>query len=196
MSSKGWMIMLASALMLAGLWLLVTNLPPSGSVTVTNVDPPGLPYTLVLLRTGPGRDYARVGFLDPGETATVIARDSAGGWLLLDAPRGWVSNTAGDLSGPIDSLPVSDERCELPNAERVILSNPENGDLIVMRMGPSDWFEPIDDRLLVPGGATVLMARTADGSWVLTDPHGWIRTESMEILGDLGVLPVLSIRDH
>ena len=182
MSSKGWMIVLASALTLAGLWLLLTNLPTSSNVTVTNSDPPGTAHTLVFLRSGPGRDFERIGFLDPGATASAIARDSAGGWLLLDAPRGWVSNTAGDLSGPIDSLPVSDEKLEVPNAEPVLLNNLKAGDLIATRMGPSDRFEPIDDRLLAPGEVAVLMARTAEGSWVLTDPHGWIRTEGMEIL--------------
>jgi CubicO group peptidase (beta-lactamase class C family) len=80
------------------------------SVSVKNSSPPKTPgkpgWWVIAVRNGPGSDFDRIRFLEPGDTAVAIGRSEAGDWLLLD-DGGWVGAGAVEVKGDIDALPVA-----------------------------------------------------------------------------------------
>ena len=105
MQTKTLLLVAVMAAAVAGIWLVLAGLPTTRGpelVTVLNYDPPGQPYALVVLRTGPGREHARMGFLGPGVMAEAIGRDAAGGWLLLREPHGWMSLSGAEVTVDVD----------------------------------------------------------------------------------------------
>ncbi len=62
------------------------------------------------VRNGPSISHARIGFLQSGNTATVLGRNSAGSWLKIQTIKnlvGWVSARWVILSGTtLTSLPI------------------------------------------------------------------------------------------
>lgn len=192
MASKSLLLVAAAAALAAGLWLILGGLVGgSGAVVaVHNYDPPGLPYALVVLKGGPGRDYERIGFLGPGFAADAVARDSAGGWLLLDEPEGWVSIGAVEVTGDIDGLPVSVATLSTPPSPDVTVRNPSDA-AATTRFGPDEAFDSLGT--LDAGETANAIARDASGSWLMLDERGWIQAEGMDVDGDLDALPILVI---
>jgi hypothetical protein len=194
MTTKTLLLLAAVALLAAGVWLILASFhhtPGSSPVTVFNYDPPGLPYTLITLRSGPGSDYDRIGFLDPGATAEAVGRDAAGGWLLLDEPRGWVSISAGEVAGDIDALPLVDVTIEPPLVPLVTVLVSEDVAPAEKRIGPADAFPAVGP--LEAGVPVVAIARDPTGRWVLIEPAGWIAVGDLEVTGDVEGLPVIRI---
>jgi hypothetical protein len=194
MNAKVILFAVAAVALAAGVLLMLSGLatvdePPG--VTVFNYDPPGLPYTLIVLKTGPGRDYERMGFLGPGMTAEAIARDAAGGWLLLRQPEAWISITAGEVTGEIDALPVTDLTLAALSIAPVTVHNPLDGSPVDKRLGPAEAFDVVGT--LDPGTSTTAIARDPGGLWLLTEPIGWIKTTSLDIAGDIDGLPAIHI---
>ena len=194
MTTKTVLLLTAAVSLVVGLWLILANAPHTGEVppvVVLNYDPPGLPYTLITLRSGPGRDYDRIGFLDPGATAQAIGRDTGGGWLLLDEPRGWVSISAGEVTGDIDVLPLTNVTIEPPFVPRVTVLSPESDVPAEKRIGPAEEFAVIG--LLEPGGSVVAIARDPAGQWLLIEPAGWVEVSGLVVTGDVDGLPAIRI---
>lgn len=194
MNSKALLLAVAAIALAAGVLLMLSGLDTARTdslVTVLNYDPPGFPYTLIILKAGPAREYENVGFLEPGASVTAIARDEAGGWLLLDEPRAWVSVTAGEVYGSIDALPVSTEVFTLTPRSEVTATNPTDGQPVERRLGPGEGFEVIGT--IEPGTTVRVTARSDDDAWLMTDATGWTRTADLDVAGDLGDLPALHI---
>ena len=194
MTTKTLLLLAAALAAAVGLWLMLAGLPQSVAstpVTVFNYDPPGLPYTLITLRSGPGSDYARMGFLGPGLTVEAIARDRAGGWLLLAEPEAWVSITAGEVAGDIDALPVTDVTLPPPTVPAVTVRNPEGGSPIDARFGPAAAFDVM--RTLEPGAAATAVARDPASLWLMIEPAGWIPVVDLEVTGTVESLPAIGI---
>ena len=194
MTTKTLLLLAAAVALAAGLWFIQVGLPHaagSSPVTVLNYDPPGLPYTLIAVRSGPGRDYDRIGFLDPGATARAIGRDAWGGWLLLDEPRGWISISAGEVTGDVDVLPLSVMTIGPPLVPLVTVLSPEDEALAEKRIGPAEDFPVIES--LEPGVPLVAIARDPAGQWVMVEPAGWVELSGLDVTGDVGGLPVIRI---
>jgi len=194
MTTKTLLLIAAAAALMAGVWLMLSQAPSPAtvkSVTVLNYDPPGLPYALIATRAGPSPEHARVMFIEPGEVVEVVGRDAAGGWLLLSEERGWISLSAGEITGDIDALPIVETLVEPRPVPVVSVLNPEGGAPIEQRMGPSESFPAIDS--LEPGAAAVAIARDPTGRWLMTDPGGWVPVGGLDITGDVDGLPVLHI---
>lgn len=194
MNTKTLLLVAAVAAAIAGIWLILVGVPTaegSTAVTVFNYDPPGAPYSLIVLKAGPGRDYARMGFLGPGLTAEAIARDAAGGWLLLVEPEAWVSITAGDVTGDIDALPVTDVTLPPPTVPAVTVRNPEDGSPIDARLGPAAAFDVI--RTLEPGATATAVARDPASLWLMIEPAGWVPVVGLEVTGTIEGLPAIGI---
>ncbi|MBK8047470.1 MAG: PD40 domain-containing protein [Anaerolineales bacterium] len=80
-----------------------------GSVFATVVTPKG---QRLHIRSGPGANYPIVDRAVSGQVLPVLARDSAGAWLLVarpgvSTPAGWISTQWVTVSAPIKQLPVS-----------------------------------------------------------------------------------------
>ena len=194
MNTKTLLLVAAVAAAIAGIWLILVGVPTaegSTAVTVFNYDPPGAPYSLIVLKAGPGRDYAGMGFLGPGLTAEAIARDAAGGWLLLAEPEAWVSITAGDVTGDIDALPVTDVTLTPKTLPIVTVRNPEDASPVDTRLGPAEAFDVIGT--LEPGATTTAMARNPVGLWLMVDAAGWVPVVGLEVTGAIEELPVIDI---
>jgi len=189
---KPLLLVAAAAALAAGLWLIVGGLAGGSDavVTVHNYDPPGLPYALVVLKAGPGRDYERIGFLGPGLSADAVARDGAGGWLFLDEPEGWVSIGAIEVTGDVDGLPVSAATLPTPPSLDVTVQNPSEADETT-RFGPDEAFDSLGT--LDAGETANAIARDASGSWLMLDERGWIQVEGMDVDGEPDALPMLDI---
>jgi hypothetical protein len=194
MSTKAILLAVAAVALAAGVLLMLSGLATvveSMGVTVFNYDPPGPPYTLIVLKAGPGRDYERMGFLGPGITAEAIARDAGGGWLLLRQPEAWVSTTAGEVTGEIDMLPVTDLTLAALPIPPVTVHNPEDGSPVDKRLGPAEAFDVIGT--LDPGTSTTAIARDPGGLWLLTELAGWVLATDLEVSGDVNSLPAIHI---
>jgi len=194
MTTRTLLLIVGLALLGAGTWLILatsTNTVEPSPVTVLNYDPPGLPYTLIPLRSGPRGDSARVGFLNPGAITNAIGRDTAGGWLLLDDPNGWISVSAGEIAGDIDSLPITDLVVAPPKTPLVSAVAPEDGPAAEMRLGPADSFSVIGT--LEPEEPAVAVARDPTGEWLLIEPAGWVAIRDVKASGDIEGLPAIRI---
>jgi len=196
MNTKTLLLVASALAVAAGLWLMATAFRPNPnpmSVSVLNYDPPGLMYTLVVLRAGPGRQYERIGFLEPGSSASAISRDEAGGWLLLDAPKGWVAIAAVESDGDIDALPARDVVFPPPHATVVSVLNSLDGTTVDRRMGPGEAFPMLDP--LDPGESYVAIAQDPSGQWLLLEPPGWISVADVQVAGNPDELPILHVGD-
>jgi hypothetical protein len=193
-NSKALLFALAAIALSAGVLLMLSGLEVTSTeslVTVLNYDPPGFPYTLIVLKAGPAREYENIGFLEPGASVTAIARDEAGGWLLLDEPRAWVSVAAGEVTGSIDALPTSAEVFSPDPSPAVTATNPADGQPVERRMGPGEGFEVIGT--IEPGATVQVTARSDDDAWLMTDATGWTRADDLDVTGDIDDLPALHI---
>ncbi len=195
MNEKLWILILSAVALAAGAYVLFFS--QTGSVTIYNPDPPGPEFTIVLLRSSPGGDYARVGALRPGARATAVGRDSAGAWLLLEQPRGWVGAHLVEVRGDVDSLPISDEVIALAPpvpGSPVLVLNPKtgNGDAPVDVVA-SPGLEPDVAAELAPGDSAAAVGRDTAGVWLLLDsPRGWVLGALLEVSGDVTALPVIT----
>lgn len=81
-----------------------TNTPLSGSPSISaSVE--------TNCRVGPGPEYPRVGYLLPGQTSTVVGRNSDNSWWFIENPRRpgeycWIWGQTTTVSGNITGLPV------------------------------------------------------------------------------------------
>ncbi len=194
MNSRILLLVVALGAIAAGIWLILATLPQmerAASVIVHNYDPPGLPYSLVVLKAGPGREYDRIGFLGPGLSAKAIARDDAGGWLRLDEPAGWVSLDAAEVTGDVDALPVSGKILDVPVAPAVTVSVPAGGVAVVTRFGPDEAFDALGT--LEPAESSEAIARDSSGTWLMLEAGGWIATGNTNVVGSVVRLQVLYI---
>lgn len=61
------------------------------------------------LRAGPGTDYPKIGSAAAGTTLTIIGRNEAGDWLMIERPdgsRAWIAAFLVDNAPNLDSLPI------------------------------------------------------------------------------------------
>ena len=130
-------------------------------------------------------------FLAPGAIAEAIARDDAGGWLLLREPLAWVSVGACEVTGPIDQLPVSDLILTPEPIPLVTVTNPSESEAVDKRLGPAEGFDVVGT--IAPGATETAIARDPDGLWVMTEPVGWIPVEGVEIDGEIEGLPTIPV---
>ncbi|MGH2523192.1 MAG: SH3 domain-containing protein [Anaerolineales bacterium] len=89
----------------------ITQTRRSPTVTAT----PARDFTLTInlpanVRSGPGTNYPVIASLEAGEAPTVIGRDTAANWFVIEIDaadgQGWVSGQVGSLSGDPNDLPV------------------------------------------------------------------------------------------
>jgi len=91
-----------------------------GDVTLENEVPPGeivTPQSIVgtsngnpNLRLGPGKEFAIVGGLSPGQEVNIIGRSAASDWLqlLVEDEVRWVAQQFIELGGDLSTVPVAD----------------------------------------------------------------------------------------
>jgi hypothetical protein len=62
------------------------------------------------VRQGPGTGYPIIGGARPGDSFTIISRNSAGDWLQLEqgTEKGWIFAALGQTNVPTDQLPVAE----------------------------------------------------------------------------------------
>ena len=90
----------------------------SGKVRVIAIEPVGeRPQTIkgkvladTTLRTGPGDNFPESGTLKGGQEVTILGKDKAINWLLIDSAQGqrWAKRTAIDPLDSLDLVPVRD----------------------------------------------------------------------------------------
>jgi uncharacterized protein YraI len=158
------------------------------------------------VRSGPGTDHARLGTLQPGDTAPIIGRTSDNQWLQIDyqGRNGWVSYFVVGISGLLEGVRVVDASEFLtssPTATRVP-PTPMPGVVMLLtrfnanlRALPSFSAEiravvPFDTRLPVE-------RRTESGNWLRVTYNGetgWLAAVLVDVQPHRGLdtLPVES----
>ena len=128
-----------------------------GETAVANQD--GAPFVRIIVdlnvRTGPGVQYDRVGFVLGGETATVIGYDPLSGWWKIACPSRITEQTQCWVSGGAQYTEISD-RAGVPVAEAPPTPTPR----------PTNTPEPdISDTTVANNGA-LLVYGDSDGIWL------------------------------
>ena len=204
-------------------------LPPPTSTPAADVAaPPQLGYIEPVMatvasedarlnvRTGPGTAYDLLEKVDPGAEFVALARSEFGDWIQIALPEtvegsGWVATEFLNLSGPVESLFVSeitDPAPALPTphtpeapitapggyTEQVMATVASEDALLNVRTGPGADYAIL--RKLDPGEQYVALNRSADGDWIqiaLPDTvsgSGWVAAEFVDLSASLESLPV------
>ncbi len=144
------------------------------------------------IRSGPGTNFSQIGLLSTGTTVSVVGRNEAANWLLIDhqGTRGWVAAWYTVVSGDLNSVPVSAESgAAAPTASTGVTATTTVN--LRVRSGPSTDFGQVG--LLARGTTVNVLNRNADSSWLYMDRNGlrgWIAAWYTVVSGDLANVPL------
>ncbi|MCA0457359.1 MAG: SH3 domain-containing protein [Chloroflexi bacterium] len=187
------------------------NPTPEPTAEVTPVPPPLTASTelfvtsnyLVNVRSGPGRSFAVLGQVRPGDALDVTGRGSDGAWVQVNfnGQSGWVSANLFDATGDLTTASVVEVAADAPTAEST--SEPlvlEPGTLIGnttvnvnLRVGPSTSTDKI---VVIPFSTDlVVKGRTSTNNWywvTYNDQSGWITAAAFFVeQGNIVDVPVV-----
>ena len=171
--------------------------PQSESVPfVSAQDYEGEPYITVFrrinVRVGPGSEFGRLGFMNPGNVADLIGRTDDNEWLQIDfnGQRGWVAYFVVSVSGEVNDLPIV--AVDLTPETPVPTQTPTPAPLtiiVVARFNSNLRASPSFDApivAIIPFNVEVQAeARTADSSWLRVTYEGqtgWVITSLVDII--------------
>lgn len=85
--------------------------PPTSTPTPTATPIPFVVANMsgINLRSGPGKDYSRVGVLEPGKSLEIVGRNEFSTWWLVATPEGlfaWVSADLVTTNNATEAIPV------------------------------------------------------------------------------------------
>ncbi len=158
---------------------------------------------LVNVRSGPGRSFAVLGQVRPGDALDVTGRASDGGWLQVNfnGQTGWVSANLFDATGDLTTASVVEAAADAPSAETT--AEPlvlEPGTLIGnttvnvnLRSGPSTSTDKI---VVIPFSTDLVVSgRTSTNNWywvTYNDQSGWITAAAFFVeQGNIVDVPVV-----
>jgi uncharacterized protein YraI len=183
-----------------------TTEPTAAAATATAIaEQAKQPSTIVIrpgdyvnVRTGPSTSSRILGFLSGNDVAPIVGRNADGSWVQIRVGSivGWVAVRVVQVTGLLDSVPVTDTKAASP----IIPAVPTNlasisvptGDIVNVRVGPSTR-NRVSFKMRGGQSATVL-GHNADGSWWqirYNGRTGWVNASVVVAEGDVSVVPVV-----
>ncbi len=186
---------------------------PEPTVEATAILPPLTASTelfvtsnyLVNVRSGPGRSFAILGQVRPGEELDVTGRVDDGTWVQVNfnGQMGWVSANLFDATGDLTTAALVEVAADAPTVDAETTAEPlvfEPGTLVGdttvnvnLRMGPSTTTDVLD---IIPFGTDLIVTgRTSTNNWywvTYDDQNGWITAAAFFVeQGNIVDVPVV-----
>jgi uncharacterized protein YgiM (DUF1202 family) len=177
-----------------------------GSVPVTAIPVPATPHITALsaanLRSGPGVEFAIVGWLDYNETASIAGRNANSTWLQVQTASGvtgWVEVSLVAL-GPgtsLDQVPVVEVTAATQPSPAASGPAPVTVTPVVdlnVRGGPGVQYDVVG--WLRVGQAAQAVGRNQDGSWLKIlheNRYGWVNATytTLQPEAEIAYLPLV-----
>lgn len=181
--------------------------PPAPTPSTPDDPPPAAPSditafatTTVVLRSGPGTTFDRIGTVPYQSAVPVLGRTADSQWIFIDnqGQTGWSAAWLFTYSGDLSSAPVvpPDGTGTPPDAPPPSGGDPTGVNAVpdfnlILRAGPGTGFASIGR---VPAGTTVpVLGRDASNLWLFVEyqgQQGWIAAWYSTVNGDLNTVPV------
>lgn len=167
--------------------------PPTSTQTVLRPGELRAPVA-VIVRSGPGMDYPKVGVLAEGKRARIVDRsyDAEVGdeWLSIGDDRwvaGWIVETAsnGAAATESESAPTASDATEAPIAPGTLKATTA----AIVRRGPGMDFPQVG--VLAAGERAAIEGRSIDGFWLRIGEDRWVGMTVVAIVDDIEALPIV-----
>lgn len=194
--------------------------PPTATLTATPATPVVILVRDIVVRAGPGSQYAQVALLQTDDQADIVGISSDGAWFLIlleDGQQGWVTSSTSLVQayGALTVVPVATIPTEPPTST----PSPVPSETSTPSLTPSDTLTPtpvtpvvellrdlavrggpgsqyFEVATLTAGSMIDIIGVSEDGAWfqvVLADgQQGWVTSSSslVSAYGALAMVPV------